>query len=223
MHRRALALAIEASTYAGSVALLREGRVLAERTVAMRGADSERLLPAVADALTELDASVTDVTLVIAGAGPGSFTSLRIAASIAKGVAAAREVPLHAVSSLLLLAAPALAAGPGRYLSVLDALRGEVYVAAFARATGQRVEVLCDTRLVARDEVPMLAAELSAVVIGAELGSDAAPHARSVAVLGSLGVAFPRVDIERWEPSYGRLAEAQVRWESDRGEKLPVR
>ena len=86
-------LALDASTYEGSVAVFRDSRLAAERTVAMRGEREERLMPAVADALGAAGAGAADVSAIVCGAGPGSFTSLRIAAAIAKGLAVARASP----------------------------------------------------------------------------------------------------------------------------------
>ena len=99
-HDESLTLALDASTYAGSVAVLRGARVVAERTVAMRGEHEERLMPAVVAALGEAGAVPRAVARVVCGAGPGSFTSLRIAASIAKGVAEGSGATLLAVPSL---------------------------------------------------------------------------------------------------------------------------
>src|SRR5262245_4010875 len=99
-------LAIEAAVSLGSVAVVREARVLAEREVAMRGAaHEERLMPALADALAEARVSPREVQRVVCGSGPGSFTSLRIAASIAKGFAVATGATLVAVPSPLLMLA----------------------------------------------------------------------------------------------------------------------
>ena len=131
-------LAIDAATYHGSVAVLRGAVVAAEREVAMRGEREERLMPAVAEALTAAGAGVGEVGRVVCGGGPGSFTSLRIAAAIAKGIAAARGVPLYEVPSLALI----VAGHPlpmGRYLAVLDAMREEAYVTGYERtAAGLR-------------------------------------------------------------------------------------
>ena len=98
-----ITLAIEASTYTGSVAVIRDGVVLTESATAMRGEREERLMPAVADALTSAGLAPNAIDRVVCGAGPGSFTSLRIASAIAKGLALAAGVPLHPVSSLLLV------------------------------------------------------------------------------------------------------------------------
>src|SRR5918912_3862706 len=110
---RLLTLALDASTYVGSVAVLRGAELLAEREAAMRGEHEERLLPAVDGALRAAGVVPTSLHRVVCGAGPGSFTSLRIAASIAKGIAVGCGLPLLAVSSLMLAAASI--ARPGRY------------------------------------------------------------------------------------------------------------
>ena len=78
---------------------------------------------------------------VVCGSGPGSFTSLRIAGGIAKGLSAGADVPLYAVPSLALIVGGA-SLPVGRYLAVLDALRGECYVALYhVSATGDVIEL----------------------------------------------------------------------------------
>ena len=74
-----ITLVLEAATYAGSVALVNEGRLVAERSVAMRGREHEALMPAVAEVLAEGAVPLEQVERIVCGAGPGSFTSLRIA------------------------------------------------------------------------------------------------------------------------------------------------
>ena len=75
--------------------------------VAMRGEHEERLMPAVAELLSRGKVAVEQLDAVACGAGPGSFTSLRIAASIAKGLSVAREIPLVVAPSTLLVPAAA--------------------------------------------------------------------------------------------------------------------
>jgi tRNA threonylcarbamoyladenosine biosynthesis protein TsaB len=212
-----LTLALDASTYVGTVAVLRDGVLVAAREAQMRGEHEERLMPAVLAALADARAVPRDVARVVCGAGPGSFTSLRIAAGIAKGIAHGAGAPLYALSSLALVAAgaePPLAAGA--YLVALDALRGERYV--------QRVLVHADGRVSAEGAAaiaaPALLAQAGLPVIGPLEAEPLAPHARGVArLLGDVLAAGP-VDLESWEPSYGRLAEAQVRWEAAHGRPL---
>lgn len=217
-----LTLALDASTYVGSVAVLRGEAIVAEREVAMRGRDAERLMPAVAGALESANVAPADLSRIVCGGGPGSFTSLRIAGAIAKGIALAAERPLFAVPSLLLMAAaarPTLRAG--RYLAALDAMRDESYVAEIELSQdggGWRVGGL---RLVPSEAVDEIASASSASTLGAGRSAEAQPHARGVARLTEwLAAALP-VDLASWEPVYGRLAEAQVKWEAAHGRVLP--
>lgn len=225
----ALTLALDASTYAGSVAVLRGASVVAEREVAMRGERAERMMPAVADALAAAGGGIAAVDRVVCGAGPGSFTSLRIAASIAKGVAQGRGVPLLAVSSLTLVvagAADALLAG--RYLVATDAMRGDWYAAMFELTPGGSVVERGAPGIVAGvDALRSLAAREAAVLVGPAWerpggGPPLAPRAAGVArllVAGDAAALLP-VELASWEPSYGRLAEAQVKWEAAHGRAL---
>jgi tRNA threonylcarbamoyladenosine biosynthesis protein TsaB len=123
-----LVLALDASTYAGSVALIRDDIIVGQRVAAMRGEHEERLMPAITTVLAEHSIQVDRLDAVACGAGPGSFTSLRIAASIAKGLCAAREIPLLvAPSTLLTVPAADPPLPPGRYVAALDAMRGDFF------------------------------------------------------------------------------------------------
>ena len=218
-----ITLAVDASTYRGSVAVLDDSRVLIQSTAAMRGQDREQLMPAVAAALRSVGASLQTVERVVCGAGPGSFTSLRIAASIAKGIAAGRSVPLFAVSSLALIVAGNVTdgpRGPRRYLAVQDALRGECFVAEFEHHEGA-VSQVSSTRMIPSDEVESVAARSAARAVGPELRENWLPHARGTALLLDGILASGPVDLGSWEPVYGRLAEAQVKWEAAHGRALP--
>lgn len=202
-------LVLDASTYAGSVAVARDGVLVAHGAIAMRGQSEERLMPAVADVLARAGASRADVRQVVCGSGPGSFTSLRIAAAIAKGIAFGLSVPLYAVPSLALAA---VEAGEGTRVVTLDAMRGEVFAAAFTWDRRSLVRLRGDG-LFRGDAINALATELGATVVAG------APAARAAVPL--LGTSFvQRVDLVTWEPSYGRLAEAQVKWEAAHGRPL---
>jgi tRNA threonylcarbamoyladenosine biosynthesis protein TsaB len=213
-----ITLAVDASTYRGTVAVLRDGAIAATAEAAMRGQHAEALMPAVASALAAAGVEAGGVGRVICGEGPGSFTSLRIAAGIAKGIALGAEAPLYAVSSLGLAAAGS-GASPGRYLVTLDALRDEWYAAVYDRLANGRLVEVHPARRVAKKEVHVLASSYDATVIGAAAGN-AEPHVSAcVALLDRIEADGP-VDLERWEPKYGRLAEAQVKWEAAHGRPL---
>ena len=221
-------LALEGATYEGSVALIADSIVVAERTVRREDADpskmrsGERLMPAVAECLAEVGVERGQIIRIVCGAGPGSFTSLRVAASVAKGLAVGYGVELFAVSSLLLAvtgAQPPLV--PGEYLSLLNAMRGELFAArVILEATGV-ASLTAPATIISVDRLAEIVERERAVkVIGPAQLCDVGPHARGVApILGKIVESGP-VDLASWEPDYGRLAEAQVRWEAVHGRPL---
>ena len=220
-----ITLALDASTYVGDVALLDDDRLLAEAHTAMKGADEERLMPAVARVLAEAGVHVDDIDRVVCGAGPGSFTSLRIAGAIAKGIAMGVGCPLYAVPSMALVVGGG-GVGAGRFLVAIDALRGELYVGLFDVEADGAVHEVEPARLISAADVERLATEYEAKIISPIQGISASsgrPRAAAVAKLETMLEERGPVDIASWEPSYGRLAEAQVRWESAHGKPLPTR
>jgi tRNA threonylcarbamoyladenosine biosynthesis protein TsaB len=217
---RATILALDASTYVGTIAVLRGDRVLVEAEARMRGEHEERLMPAVVGALASAGVAADGIDAIVCGAGPGSFTSLRIAGSIAKGLATARGCPLYAVSSLALAVAGARPSpGAGRWLATLDAMRGERFAALVALDDAGRVIEEGHVARVPADGAEALARRLDARVLPHEHGLGA-PHARGVAQLLQRIAEQGRVDLDAWEPDYGRLAEAQVKWEAAHGRPL---
>ena len=122
-----IVLALDTSTLHAGVALWRDGRVLAERQRVVT-THSEALLPMIDEVFAEAAVAPGDVDAIACGAGPGSFTGLRIGLATCKGLCFALGKPLVMVSSLAALAARA---PEGRVLAALDAFKGEVYVGAF--------------------------------------------------------------------------------------------
>jgi len=219
-----ISLVIDASTYDGDVAVLDDSRVLAERRTVMRDALHERLMPAVAEALEAAAVEISRLDRIVCGAGPGSFTSLRIAGAICKGIACGVGVPLFAVHSMALIVAGA-EPPVGRYLAVVDALRGEAYIGLYDVGVDRAVHELEPARIVSVADVASIAADLAAQTIGPsrDLCSIVAnPRAQAVAAIEDLIVATGPVDLASWEPAYGRLAEAQVKWEAAHGRQLPT-
>jgi tRNA threonylcarbamoyladenosine biosynthesis protein TsaB len=222
-----ITLALDASTYTGDVAVLQGTRVLAEASVAMKGADHEGLMPAVATCLERAGVSVDRVGRVVCGAGPGSFTSLRIAGAIAKGVASGIGCPLLAVPSMALIVGGA-SVNSGRYLVAVDAMRGDFYVGLYDVSPELAISEIEPARIVSSSDVESVAAEFGARVISPTRlpgAIEAFPRASTVARLERLLDARDAggiVDIKTWEPSYGRLAEAQVKWETAHGKPLPA-
>jgi len=209
-----ISLAIDAAAAMGTVAVLRERTVIAEGEAVMRSGHSDFLLPAIDAVLTRAGVRMDEVARVICGSGPGSFTSLRIAGSTAKGIAHARGLPLLAVSSLALIVA-ARRRTAGRYVAALDALRGEHYATTIMVSEGGRVTAEEPFELVGSGGLAELAAARGGTLLVAGGEGETGPHARGVALIDAVPV-----DLASWEPRYGRLAEAQVRWEAQHGRPL---
>jgi tRNA threonylcarbamoyladenosine biosynthesis protein TsaB len=224
---RVITVVLEAATYAGSVAVLDDDRLVVERSVTMRGREREALMPAVAEALDEYGIPAERLGRIVCGAGPGSFTSLRIAAGIAKGLALASGAPLVPVSSLALLVASQRLIAPGKYLAAIDALRGEHYVALYEVGADGAIVPRGAPSLVPSTALGEEALHHEAKLVGGGMvpadAVEAVPHARGAARLIPLIDATPPADLAAWEPSYGRLAEAQVKWEAAHGRPLAAR
>ena len=219
-----ISLVLEAATYTGSVALVDDGRLLGERTVAMRGREREALMPAAAELLDQCGIAPARLERIVCGAGPGSFTSLRIAGGIAKGLAMAAGVPLVPVSSLALVVASQPTLVAGRYLAAIDALRGEHYVELYEVAAGGEVRRIGETRIIPSGAVAATAAAEGALAVGpAQPEHAVGPHAHGAVRLTRLIDSTSPADLAAWEPSYGRLAEAQVKWEAEHGRPLAAR
>src|SRR6266545_2870940 len=104
-------LALETSTFTASVALLAGDRLIT-RERGPEGTHSSDLFALLDQVLREGGVRLTELAGIAVGAGPGSFTGLRIAMATAKGLAFAAGKPLWAVSSLAALALDAAALAP---------------------------------------------------------------------------------------------------------------
>jgi len=133
-HLRLIA-ALETSTEWCSVALWVGGEIVgAERRAGSR--HSELALPMLAALFEKTDTKPDALDAVAFGAGPGSFTGLRIACGLAQGLALARGLPVLGVSTLEAIAEESSVA---RVVACLDARMREVYYAALERSdTGWR-------------------------------------------------------------------------------------
>jgi tRNA threonylcarbamoyladenosine biosynthesis protein TsaB len=220
-------LALDTATLHASVAAL--DTFDGDRVVATRGervtTHSDRLLALVADTLAEAGWSARDVEAVACGAGPGSFTGLRIGLATAKGLCFAYRRPLVLVSSLAALAAR----GRGPTLAVLDAHKGELYAGAFTvddaglpTPTGDE-ETITPAALVARLEARggaplavvgdglLRAPELLAVPGVTRVDDDPAPRAVDVARLARVRLARGESDsLVDASPRYIRPSEAEL-------------
>jgi tRNA threonylcarbamoyladenosine biosynthesis protein TsaB len=127
-------LALDTATEACSAALWIDGAVLSREERLGRG-HAERILPMVDELLAEAGLSLRALDAIAFGRGPGAFTGVRIAVSVAQGLAYGAGLPAVPISDLAALGARALdrsaaergGAGAAQALVALDARMGEVY------------------------------------------------------------------------------------------------
>jgi tRNA threonylcarbamoyladenosine biosynthesis protein TsaB len=157
-------LAFDTSTPTARVGLISPGGeclVLREKTAARHSAN---LLALCDEILCAASLKVGDLRAIACGAGPGSFTGLRVGLAVAKGLALPSALPLVLLSSLDALACDLAAASPGvrHLLPCIDAGKGQVYARMYDVVDGlPRAQGTCDWVL-APDALCALAGEAAA-------------------------------------------------------------
>lgn len=183
------------------------GRVVTHHVEGARRHAAE--LPGRVDAaLASLGARWLDVLTVLVADGPGGFTGLRVAVAWAKGVVRGRAPRLGVASTLLVRASNGSTLGE-TVVGVGNAMRGELFAARYRFEPNGAIVELAEPRVIA------------AVIDLAQPGDRVAhgpPEAADLIGLLDRPGGLRWIDqVATWEPNYGRLAEAQVKWERSHG------
>lgn len=204
-------LCLDTSTSTPVVALVGDdGVLLAGRVLDAR---AQAVLGAIDDVLVQAGVAKSELIAIAVGAGPGTFTGLRVGVSTARGIAETLRVPLHPVNSLLAVAAlDTLGYVGDRVWATIPAGRGELFAQAFAAAVDGSIEPA--------SEVHAASAEAIAELVGHDRRSAAmAPtpeslaraaqvtlaHAREAGDSGDTSIGDPLAVI----PAYGRAPDAE--------------
>ena len=147
-------LALDTSTEYLSLALLLDGQRHV-RALHAGQTHSQHILPLLRELLIEAGIEMNDLHGIAFGAGPGSFTGLRIGCGVAQGLAFGADLPVVGVSTLLALARgeEAQRSNATRVIACLDARMGEVYHAAYVRE-GDSWREVCAPGLYKPEAVP---------------------------------------------------------------------
>ena len=132
-----LILNIESATDVCSIALSQGGKLLSWVEEATNS-HASRMTLMIEEALNQANVSIKDLAAVAISNGPGSYTSLRVGASTAKGICYALDIPMIAVDTLTALALAAyqqLKDDAALYCPMIDARRMEVYRTIFEKNT----------------------------------------------------------------------------------------
>lgn len=213
-------LCIETSSTICSVAIGYGEQVFAEHTLpAPEGGHAAALAPLVDELLNKAEKAGISISAVAISAGPGSYTGLRIGASLAKGLCFGRQLPLIAIDTLELIAHQAISQLPaGSHPTIhpmIDARRMEVYTASFSD-TGERLEE--DHPLVLDADSPLALGEGDHLFVGDGAGKvrglwegfkhevwdeGFSPLAKGMVHLAAHAFREERfVDIAYWTPNY---------------------
>lgn len=131
-----ITLAFDSTAKIASVAVTDGEKLLSIYSVNNGLTQSELLLPMAEDALRELRLSFSDVELLAASVGPGSFTGVRIGTALVKGLAFGKNIPCASVSTLEALAEN-LSGINGIIVPAMDARRSQLYTAVFEYRDGK--------------------------------------------------------------------------------------
>ena len=194
-------LGIDTATSQASAGLWADGSVIAEKHTSSRN-HAASLLPLIDAVLSAADCNVDAIDVLAVSAGPGSFSGLRVGLSVAKGFALASGLSLVAVPTLDALAAT-VAGRHGFICPLLDAHKGELYLASFASESGQLRRLSEDAALTV--EAAIASMPRPCVVVG-----DAVERYADVltAALGSTATLLPF-------PEYGPRGGTGAAWAAE--------
>lgn len=184
-------LALDSATELCSAALSIDGQVSVREAQRARGS-GELVLPMIQQLLSQADLELSQLDVIAFGRGPGAFTGVRLAASIAQGLAFALALPVIPVSDLRAVAAQAFGIpGAGaRALVCQDARMGEVYWGCFEQRQGNDAVAVGAEAVAAPDRVALPPAWAGQAVCGAGSGFGAYP-ALQASFGGRLSPVFP--------------------------------
>jgi tRNA threonylcarbamoyladenosine biosynthesis protein TsaB len=159
-------LAIDTSTLACTVAL-QVGDTLIERHEEQPREHTRILMPMIRDVLTEADLALESLDAIVLGNGPGSFIGMRIAASVAQGLAFGANLKIIPVSSLAAVALQAFSETDATTVAVAqDAHMNEIYLGLYARDAQRQLRPLCAERLHKAGPIAELAGQAGCVAAG---------------------------------------------------------
>lgn len=132
-------IAIDTATKALGLAFYDGHTLLAEHMWLAGNQHNLLLAPAIHNTLAVLELTPADLSAVAVTNGPGSYTGLRIGIALAKGLAAARRIPLIGLNTLDVLAAPQPVSTKYHLLCVVQAGRGRIIAGQYVTRKGQWV------------------------------------------------------------------------------------
>ncbi|MDI6816596.1 MAG: tRNA (adenosine(37)-N6)-threonylcarbamoyltransferase complex dimerization subunit type 1 TsaB [Actinomycetota bacterium] len=229
-----LILSIDTSSPVLTVALHNGDMIVGEETTWMPRGHMSKLIPFIDELLTTKGFKIDDVTQMVVGSGPGSYTGLRIGMVIARTFAQLLEVPIIGVPSADAIAYRNIPEA-GIVCPIIDAKRGEVYAALYRPNDGSIERITefmaihpgelarklrdegCERVVFAGDAVKLYAGVLAEAL--GERAVFAAEEAWWPLASDLASLALPRIiagefdELYKLAPIYVRLSQAEEMWE----------
>ncbi len=159
-------LALDTSSVACTVAL-QIGEDIVERHEEQPREHTKLLVPMIRSVLEESSVDVNELDAIVLGNGPGSFIGMRIAASVAQGLAFASGLRIVPVSSMAAVAAEVFATHDANVAVITqDAHMHEVYLGLYERGPGSLPESVCPERLHGDEPIAELKSVMSSLAAG---------------------------------------------------------
>lgn len=222
-------LGIETTNAPLSIAIVKDGKLLAEVTQNIKLTHSVGAMPAIEQLMQKVGLKPIDIDGIAVAEGPGSYTGVRIGVTLAKTLAWTLKKPLVGISSLQVLAANAQYFN-GYICPIIDARRRNVYTAVYNGGDLQTIiadrhdELLGFLQVVEALQAPVLfvgndvdifwqdiQACLGARAVRAHFSNDL-PRASGLIRL-AMQQTLPTVEAtHHFVPKYLRMAEAEANW-----------
>lgn len=222
-------LGIDTANTPLSVAIVKDGAILAEVNSSMSLNHSLRAMPVIEELFSTVQMEPKELDAIAVSEGPGSYTGVRIGVTIAKTLAWTLQVPLVGVSSLKALAANS-SYFPGVICPLFDARRNHVYAGLYEQVDDVLTSVQEDGHFAIDELLDALAGRGQRVLF---IGKDVAMYEEKImdrlaglAVIAPFPMQLPRAssliymaqqsgaeaDTHAFTPEYRRIAEAEANW-----------
>lgn len=222
-------LAMDTSNQSMSVAVIENNQILAEKTTNVKRNHSIQLMPTIEYVIKDANLTIDDIDRIAVAKGPGSYTGVRIAVTVAKTLAWTKEIELVGISSLKVIAGNAQQIEGSLIVPVMDARRGNIYTGLYTYKNQELIELESDRHVSAKEWAQELASKDKIVqMIGTDLEKHLSifkPYLKEnllllpsyqqlprASVLAMLGAQEEPTDIHTFVPEYAKLTEAEENW-----------
>ncbi len=221
-------LAIDTSNRPLSVAIMDGTQLLAETTLTTHRKHAEFLMPIIEDLTKKAELTPSDIKRVVVATGPGSYTGIRMATTVAKTLASTLRIELVTVSSLLTLALNINREGV-LINPIFNARNQNIFTGLYRYQNGEIQQVIPDQHTTLNDWLQTIPTDTRKVTILGETAEfvsafkekfgdrlqvgDELDNLPNAAKLGAYGAHLqPVSDIDAVVPQYLRLTKAEADW-----------